>query len=68
MTYKGSCHWTDTFNRHALEHRFCRTYGMHPYAEGADPRDNRQAAVNIRCLDGIDLSAAPVQDFDGRAL
>ena len=26
------------------------------------------AAVNIRCLEGIDLAAIPVTDFDGRSL
>ena len=25
-------------------------------------------AVNIRCLEGVDLSAIPVQNYDGRSL
>lgn len=33
-----------------------------------DPKGNRMAAVNIRCLEDIDLEAVPVQHFDGRAL
>jgi hypothetical protein len=29
---------------------------------------NRTAAINIRCLEGIDLDSVPVQHFDGRSL
>ena len=59
---------TYTFNKHVIKHRFCRTCGIHPYGEGTDPNGNRMAAINIRCLDGIDLEKIPVQRFDGRSL
>jgi hypothetical protein len=49
---------TYTFNRHAIKHRFC----------GVDPDGNAMAAINIRCLEGIELEAIPVIRFDGRAL
>jgi hypothetical protein len=26
------------------------------------------AAINIRCLDGIDMETVPVQHFDGRSI
>jgi hypothetical protein len=58
---------TYTFNKHAIKHRFCPTCGMHPYGEGTDPKGVQKAAVNIRCLEGIDLEAIPVNHFDGRA-
>lgn len=58
---------TYTFNKHVIKHRFCRT-GIHPYGEGTDPNGNHMAAINIRCLDGIDLEKIPVQHFDGRSL
>lgn len=57
-----------TFNKRVIRHRFCKTCGMHPYAEGVDPKGNRMAAINIRCLEGIDLAAIPVKEFNGRAL
>ncbi|MEO8751607.1 MAG: GFA family protein [Casimicrobiaceae bacterium] len=56
-----------TFNRHVLKHRFCPTCGIHPYAEGRDPKGNDMAAINIRCLEGIELYAIPVTQFDGRS-
>ena len=59
---------TYTFNKHVIQHRFCRTCGIHPYGEGTDPKGNRMAAINIRCLEEIDLESVPVQHFDGRSL
>ena len=59
---------TYTFNKHVIQHRFCRICGIHPYGEGVDPKGNRMAAINIRCLEGIDLASVPVQHFDGRSL
>lgn len=58
---------TYTFNKHAIKHRFCPTCGIHPYGEATDPKGNRMAAVNIRCLEGIDLDTVPVAKFDGRS-
>jgi hypothetical protein len=59
---------TYTFNRHVIEHRFCPVCGIHAYGEGKDPKGNAMTAVNLRCLEGIDLDAIPVKKFDGRAL
>ncbi|MFZ6722227.1 GFA family protein [Undibacterium sp. Ji49W] len=59
---------TYDFNKHVIHHKFCPACGIHPYAEGVDPKGNRVAAVNIRCLEDIDLDAIPVHHYDGRAL
>jgi hypothetical protein len=59
---------TYTFNKHVIKHRFCQTCGIHPYGEGTDPKGNKIAAVNLRCIEGIDLGSLPVQNFDGRSL
>ena len=53
--------------RRIIRHRFCPVCGMHPYGEGVDPKGNRIAAINIRCLENVDLAAIPVQHFDGRS-
>jgi hypothetical protein len=58
---------TYVFNKHVIKHRFCPTCGIHPYAEGVDPKGNATAAVNIRCLENIDLTTIPVQHYDGRS-
>ena len=59
---------TYTFNTQVIKHRFCQTCGIHPYGEGTDPKGNKIAAINLRCIEGIDLESVPVQNFDGRAL
>ncbi len=57
-----------TFNKHVIKHRFCLTCGIHPYGEGVDAKGNQMAAINIRCLEDLDLATVPVKNFDGRAL
>ncbi len=57
-----------TFNKHVIKHRFCPVCGIHPYGEGVDSKGDSIAAINIRCLDGIDLAAIPTRNYDGRAL
>jgi hypothetical protein len=59
---------TYTFNKGLIQHRFCPTCGMHPYGEGTDPQGNRRAAVNLRCVEGIELESIAVTHFDGRSM
>jgi hypothetical protein len=56
------------FNRQAIEHRFCRTCGIHSYAEDAGAGADRAAYVNIRCLENLDPASVPIQAFDGRSM
>jgi hypothetical protein len=56
------------FNHHRIHHRFCPTCGIHPYADGVNPKGAAMRAINVRCLEGIDLASIPVSHFDGRAL
>lgn len=58
---------TYLFNKHLIRHRFCPTCGIHPYAEGTDPQGNAMAAINLRCIEGIDLDAVKVTHYDGRS-
>ena len=58
---------TYTFNKHAIKHRFCPKCGMHPYGEGVDAKGNSMAAINIRCIEGIELEKIAVTHFDGRS-
>jgi hypothetical protein len=58
---------TYLFNKHVINHRFCRTCGIHPYAHAVDPAGNPVAAINIRCIENLDLATIPVKEFDGRS-
>lgn len=58
---------TYLFNKHVIQHRFCPTCGIHPFGEAINPKTGQPtAAVNIRCLEGLDLASVPVQEYDGR--
>jgi hypothetical protein len=59
---------TYTLNNHVIAHRFCKTCGMHPYAEDVASKDERSAYVNVRCLEGVEPSSFPVFEFDGRSM
>lgn len=56
------------FNKHRITHRFCPTCGVSPYSEAPSPSGDAMAAINIRCIEGIDLQAIPVTHFDGRSM
>lgn len=58
---------TYLFNKHKIKHHFCAHCGIAPYAEATNPAGEPMAAINIRCIEGIDLSAVPVTHFDGRS-
>src|SRR5699024_8193196 len=52
---------TYRFNQEAIAHRFCRTCGIAPFSEGVDPSSGaRIVAVNVRCLDDVDLASLEV--------
>lgn len=57
-----------TFGKGAINHCFCPACGIHPLGEGAAPDGTLMAAINVRCLDGVDLAALSVQKYDGRAI
>jgi hypothetical protein len=58
---------TYTFNKHVIKHRFCPVCGMHPYGEGTDPKGHAMAAINLRCIENLDLASVPVHPYDGRS-
>jgi hypothetical protein len=63
---KGENVGTYTFNRHIIRHKFCQICGVSPYAEATDPQGVLTAAINIRCIENIDLEKIPVNHFNGR--
>ncbi|WP_314085291.1 GFA family protein [Shinella sp. M31] len=58
---------TYTFNRHVIQHHFCAKCGIAPYGEGSDPKGNKMAAVNLRCIPAIDLETLTINKVDGRS-
>lgn len=56
------------FNQQVIAHLFCTTCGIKPFARGAMPDGTPMIAVNVRCLDNVDVGALAVQHFDGASL
>jgi len=54
---------TYQFNTKVARHTFCKVCGIHPfYVPRSDPD---KIDVNVRCLDGIDVSTLTLRPFDG---
>ena len=59
---------TYTFNKHFIQHHFCPKCGIHRLAKASDRSGKPMAAINVRCVEGVDLKALEVKPFNGRAL
>jgi hypothetical protein len=57
------------FNKHMIQHQFCSTCGIQSFAIGTHPKTGaRLPAINVRCVDGVDVDALKVKKVDGRRL
>ena len=57
-----------TFNKHKIKHQFCATCGTQPFAFANGPDGKPTAAINIRCLENVDLATVKRKPFDGKSL
>lgn len=56
-----------TFNQHKIRHRFCKTCGVQSFAVGTGRDGSEMAAINARCLDGIDVHTLTAKQVDGKS-
>lgn len=56
------------FNHKVIHHLFCSTCGIGSFSRGVMPDGTPMVAINLRCVDGIDLGALQVTQFDGRSM
>ena len=56
------------FNKMKIEHHFCATCGVETFGTGNGKEGKRMYAVNVRCLDDLDLSTLTLTPFDGKSL
>jgi hypothetical protein len=65
---RGEQHLTDyQFNKKNIHHLFCRTCGIKAFGRGKGPDGSDMVAVNVRCLENVDLTKVPVHPYDGRS-
>lgn len=55
------------FNTGKIQHLFCSDCGIESFARGEAPNGAKMAAINMRCLDGIDVFALSPQQVDGKS-
>ena len=56
------------FNKHKIEHLFCKTCGTEAFARGKKPDGSTVRAVNLRCVPSIDLEALDIKEIDGASM
>lgn len=55
------------FNRHQIDHRFCKTCGVQPFGFGTAPDGKPVAAINIRTLETLEPWDWTASRVDGRS-
>jgi hypothetical protein len=55
------------FNKHVIAHLFCKTCGVRSFSRGKSRDGSPTAAINVRCLEGVDLDSLEITKFDGRS-
>ncbi|HVA55712.1 MAG TPA: GFA family protein [Gammaproteobacteria bacterium] len=56
-----------TFNKHVIKHHYCPKCGCAPFGFG-ERSGVAMAAINVRCLEGVDISLLEKVPVDGRSL
>jgi hypothetical protein len=56
------------FNKQVINHYHCTNCGIATHGGGVAPDGTRMVAVNLRCVDGIDLDGLTIQKYDGAKL
>jgi hypothetical protein len=66
---KGGDNLTDyQFNKNVIHHLFCKTCGIKSFGRGVGPDGKEMVAVNVRCLDDIELDKVQTQQYNGKAV
>ena len=54
------------FNKHAIRHQLCIDCGVDVFARGVKPDGSEVVALNVSCIDGIELAKLAMTPIDGR--
>ena len=54
------------FNKHHIHHKFCKTCGILSFADGTAPDGSTMVAINLRCIDNIDIEKIKIDMHNGK--
>ena len=54
------------FNKKVIHHLFCKTCGTASFGRGMAPDGSETVAINLRCIDNLDLTTLPVMEYNGK--
>jgi hypothetical protein len=54
------------FNKKVIHHLFCPNCGVQSFGTGPTPDGRKMYAINVCCLDGVEISTLKLTPFDGR--
>lgn len=66
LTKGDGAYTTYHFNRGMIDHNFCKTCGVQPFGAGKGPDGSEMAAINLRCVDGLDRAALTITHVNGK--
>jgi hypothetical protein len=55
------------FASKTVHHLFCNTCGVRSFGRGVGPDGTEMVAINVRCLDDVDLDKLSVNKYDGKS-
>ena len=55
------------FNKKIIDHLFCRNCGVQSFSRGKDKEGKDTVAINVRCLEGVDVDGLSLMKVDGKS-
>ena len=55
------------FNKKKIAHTFCKHCGIGAFGRGTSPDGKSMVAINVRCLDHVDLNSLTIKNVDGKS-
>lgn len=55
------------FYKKVIHHTFCKNCGVTPFLSGKDPNGQNVKAINVRCIEGLDLKSLQITQVDGKS-
>ncbi|MBN8538111.1 MAG: GFA family protein [Deltaproteobacteria bacterium] len=56
------------FGKKSIHHTFCSTCGVTAFVSGKMPDGSPVMAINVRCLEEVEIEKLVIKNFDGKAI